>query len=112
MILKSKFRRVLLSAILVTAVVVPLLFIGRASAIFVDTDCLPTDVSPGDQVTCTLTFKIGSDERIPIENLELTVTGPGGVFFHTTFDPFGVLVSKDPEVVSVTVSSVLHDLIR
>ena len=29
--------------------------------------------NPG--VTCTLTFEIGSDELIPIQNLELTVTG-------------------------------------
>ena len=82
MILKSKFRRVLLSAILVTAIVVPLLIIGRASAIFVATDCLPSDVVSGNQVTCILTFEIGPDERFPIQNLEVTVTGPGQVFFQ------------------------------
>jgi len=104
MILKSKFQRLLLSALLVTAIVAPLVLISRASAVSVGAECNPSDVSPGDQVTCILTFEIESYERVSIQNLQLTVTGPGGVVIQATFDPSGEPISTDPQVVSVVLT--------
>ena len=77
-------RRLLISLALAAAIVIPLLIIGRASAVSLDIDC---DTS-ANQATCVLTLLFTDQERDQIGDIQFSITGPGPTELQSTFDPF------------------------
>lgn len=97
-------RRILISLAVMAAILIPLLFIGRISAVNLEVvGCDPSVATLGESITCEVTLSIQNRERIPIQNLQFVVDGPTPV--SVSFDPFGNVLSKDPEIKSITLLS-------
>ena len=94
--------RFLLVLALTGAVVGPLLLLGRASAVSLDTECPPA-IRQGEEAVCELTLRIQGGERIPIQSLELELSGPTQL--RAQFDPSGVIIIGDAQIQSIELLS-------
>ena len=94
--------RFLLALALTGAVVGPLLLMGRASAISLGTECPPA-IRQGEDVACELTLRIQGGERIPIQSLEIELSGPTQL--RARFDPTGGIIIGDSQIQSIELLS-------
>ena len=93
--------RVLTSLAITGSVVFLFLSLGRASAVLPSINCQHGE----SETTCEMILEIGA-ERIPLESLEVNITGP--VDFQAQFDPFGQNIQGDPRI-QITLLSARND---
>ena len=97
-------KRVGIATLAITfSLIIVFVLTSRATAVTLTITDLPSTITQGNSVTFTLEVDFETFDRIPIQEIDLDITGPTAV--SARFSVFGDIIAKDPQITSVTLQS-------
>ena len=96
-------RVAIVTLVLLFSLVIVFVLTRRASAVSLTITDLPNTIAQGNSVTFSLKVDFETFDRIPIQQIDLDITGPTAV--SARFGVFGDIIANDPQITSVTLQT-------